>query len=148
MLIELRRAAHAAAAGARPGPTRPLTPSCAGGTLIPIAMAPASKEMMDLRMRIGATALTAVAMVAALSVPPAFGASYSGDRACPGTFTPQLRIDAGAPGNGSWTSNTTGEVRSFTFPGGASYRYAPFQNVHWVTVASWFYYKPVSTCWQ
>ena len=101
-----------------------------------------------MKLRMAATALASIAMATALTAPPAFAASYNGDRACTGTFIPQLRIDAGLGGDGSWTSNTTGAYRSFTFPGGASYRYSPYQNVHWVTVAPWFYQKPVSTCWQ
>ena len=100
-----------------------------------------------MKIRVPATGLATVALVAALFAPSAWADSYSGDKSCPGTYTPQLRIDAGLPGNGSWTSNTTGASKPFSFPGGASYRYSPYQDVHWVTVAPWFYQKPIGTCW-
>lgn len=92
--------------------------------------------------------LASVVLLTAVSAPPALADSYSGDRTCTRNYTPQLRIDAGLSGTGSWTNLVNGSSSSFTFPGGASYRYSPYQSVHWVTVAPWFYQKPVSNCWQ
>lgn len=91
----------------------------------------------------------AIAFIGVLGVEPASAASRSGGISCNNTFSPRLRIDSSATGNGSWQSTTTGQTRALSFPAGASFNFSPYQKVNYaINNGSGFFYGISETCIQ
>lgn len=79
--------------------------------------------------------------------PVAHADEQSGTQTCTGAREVRMRVDVGAAGNGTWINRNTGASKNFTFPGGASYRWAPYQVVRWsVYTPTFFYAQTTTTC--
>lgn len=95
-----------------------------------------------------ASGFIAVALVFTIAAPAA-AATATGTRLCTGTRVPALTIDSSAPGNGNWTNYDTAQPSTFTFPGGQSVRYSPFQRANWLVTngsSGFFYVPPTASC--
>ena len=98
----------------------------------------------------------ALAMLAAgtgivLALAPAVAAnaaSYSGQRLCSGAKLPLLTINSAYLGDGNFSKyDDPANVSPFSFPGGYSQKYSPYQRTYWAVASNGVYSAPSSTCY-
>lgn len=92
-------------------------------------------------------ALTGSIVLLSATAANAVTTAYNGSKACQGTTYPSLSIDAKGPGTLTWVNLVNATPSTYSFPGGHSNKYSPYQDASWaVHAAAGFYWKPTASC--